>query len=365
MEISFSKNSLFGTHRTEIKDGREFLVVSGVPVKETVLNGRFLSASEIEPTVNDWNGVPVVLRHPKQNGGSAKVPFPDVPVVGNFYSSKMDGKRLVGEYWILKEVLENSNDGKFVLDSISKNKSIETSTGYWSETVPETGKYNGVDYEYVDRNLHPDHIAILPDEVGACSLKDGCGMNRNSLNKNCESCPNKVNENAASGSTEEMLQEIRIAFYKQFRNLDSAENSPAKEFYVESTFLDAKYLICEDGNELYKVSWSTENGEIVFQDQSNWTKVVKVENYITVPMNQNVTGSLPAEGKKIYEEVYKSYKDKNMSDEEAAKRAWGAVHKAGWKQDKEGKWFKEKNKQNQLVSHEELAVAILLEAINP
>jgi hypothetical protein len=51
------------------------------------------------------------------------------------------------------------------------------------------------------------------------------------------------------------------------------------------------------------------------------------------------TGSLPAEGKKVYEAVLKECKSKGMSDEEAAKRAWGAVHNAGWHK-KGDSWMK-------------------------
>lgn len=60
------------------------------------------------------------------------------------------------------------------------------------------------------------------------------------------------------------------------------------------------------------------------------------------------TGSLPSEGKKIFEKVYddrlKACQDKGGSkdscQESAAKQAWGAVHNAGWSKDASGKWSK-------------------------
>ena len=186
----------------------------------------------------------------------------------------MDGKRLVGEYWLDKKMLENIDDGS-IIQLIKKHHPIETSTGYWSESVPETGKHNGKEYELVDKNIHPDHIALLTDEVGACSLKDGCGLNRN-----CQSC--------------EVSQQ-------------KTENN-----------------------------FAVINGDL-------W---------------QNVTGSLPKEGKKIYEAVYQQYKDKGLSDAEAAQRAWGAVKQAGWKQDKDGNWHKESTKKNQRENLDSLAEAL-------
>lgn len=146
---------------------------------EGVLNSRFVSADEFGAFVNDWNGCPVVLRHPKQNGGSARVPASDVPAIGRFYNAKLDGTRLVGEFWLDDGVLQMSDEGKALLTKIQKQQPIELSTGYYAESIPQAGQWNGKEYNLVDQNLHPDHVAILPDEVGACSVKDGCGMNRN------------------------------------------------------------------------------------------------------------------------------------------------------------------------------------------
>jgi len=257
--LTFASNQLFDTFRTVEQGGKEFLVVKGVPLVEGVLNGRFVSADEFGTFTNDWNDVPVVLRHPKKNGGSARVPATDVPVVGRFYNAKMDGQRLVGEYWLDKGMLENSEEGLHLLDLISGRHPIETSTGYWSESIPQTGKYNDRSYGLVDRNIHPDHIALLPDEIGACSLADGCGLNRNSAG-----CP------------------------------------------------------CAHAQE---------------------------------SLSQNVTGSLPAAGKAIYERVYKKLKDEGKPDEDAAKQAWGAVKNAGWKQGEDGEWVKSNSKTSTSTTH--------------
>lgn len=52
------------------------------------------------------------------------------------------------------------------------------------------------------------------------------------------------------------------------------------------------------------------------------------------------TGSLPSDAKDLYEKVYKKYRDEGMSEEEAAKRAWGAVKNAGYSKGEDGKWHK-------------------------
>ena len=54
------------------------------------------------------------------------------------------------------------------------------------------------------------------------------------------------------------------------------------------------------------------------------------------------TGSLPSEGKKLFEKVYEQAKKGSCKDDEecAARTAWSAVKGAGWSKDKEGKWHK-------------------------
>lgn len=52
---------------------------------------------------------------------------------------------------------------------------IEVSTGYFCQILDGTGVYKGKPYDGIQINLRPDHIATLPDEVGAGSWKDGCG----------------------------------------------------------------------------------------------------------------------------------------------------------------------------------------------
>lgn len=53
------------------------------------------------------------------------------------------------------------------------------------------------------------------------------------------------------------------------------------------------------------------------------------------------TGSLPEEGKKLWEKVFdESKKDSSCDEKCAAKKAWAAVKRAGWTKDENGKWHK-------------------------
>lgn len=186
--IQLFPNSFLIPYREVNENGKDWLVVNGVPLVEGVLNGRYVAAEEFGAFVHGWNDVPLVMRHPKKNGGSARVPSPDVTVVGRFYNAKMDGKRLTGQYWLDKNALLSTPEGELILSKIYAGTPVETSTGYFSASYKEAGQWNGKDFTLVDREIKPDHIAILPDEIGACSVKDGCGLVRNQMQTNCQSC---------------------------------------------------------------------------------------------------------------------------------------------------------------------------------
>ena len=193
-KLTLSTHTLFDTFREVTQSGKTWLVVKGVPLVEGVLNGRYVPAEEFGSFEKNWNDIPIVFRHPKQNGGSARVSSPDSPVVGRFYNARVSGKRLVGEYWLDKNALSELEGGADILTKIEKHLPIETSTGYWSESIPTAGKWNEKNYGLIDTKIHPDHIAILPDEIGACSVADGCGLNRNSWESS------QVLSNGGSGS---------------------------------------------------------------------------------------------------------------------------------------------------------------------
>ena len=180
-------NSAIRTYREVSQNGKDWLVVSGVPLVEGVLNGRLVTASEFGKYVEGWNGRPIVVNHPKLNGGSARVPSPDVTVAGAFYNARVDNaNRLVGEFWMDKLALSRDPKGQVILDNIKANRQIEVSTGYYSASYPEPGTWNGQPFALVDRELKPDHIALLTNQEGACSVKDGCGLNRNMKQNACD-----------------------------------------------------------------------------------------------------------------------------------------------------------------------------------
>ena len=53
---------------------------------------------------------------------------------------------------------------------------MELSTGLFTDNELSEGEFEGKSYKYIARNYRPDHLALLPDKIGACSVADGAGL---------------------------------------------------------------------------------------------------------------------------------------------------------------------------------------------
>ncbi len=184
-------NFTVNAYRREVVNGREFIVAPLVSIREGVLNGSkgalFYPADEIGRDPQAWNGMPLVKGHPTKNGQhiSGRDPWVRQHLqMGTIYNSVYDDK-LHHEAWF--DVEDTKRVDNWVYQQLIANKPIEVSTGLFTDNEPTQGTYNGRTYDYVARNYRPDHMAILVGQRGACSNKDGCGVNVNA-NNNPEGC---------------------------------------------------------------------------------------------------------------------------------------------------------------------------------
>ena len=193
--------------------GREWLVAPVVLVREGVLNGGFLGFSEIQKSAPGWNGQPVTAPpdegteaanlapsepsgHPidgqTQDGrpnfvSANREPFlsdmnvgmvlnveavDDLPTPGDEQSER----GLVGEAWVdLDRAEAVGANAVEAVERIADSESLDVSTGYFHRPVEVGGSYEGERYAVEQKDLLPDHLALLPNETGACSWSDGCG----------------------------------------------------------------------------------------------------------------------------------------------------------------------------------------------
>lgn len=154
-----------------------------------------------------WNGIPIIIYHPEdENGNPVSANSPDIvdnEVVGRVYNTEVDGTKLKAEIWLDEDKLNDVSPE--TLTSINNSEEIEVSLGMFTENELVEGNYNGKEYKGIAYNHRPDHLAILPDQTGACSCKDGCGIGANNKNKDME--------RTKKTKTQKMLDTLGLAGY--------------------------------------------------------------------------------------------------------------------------------------------------------
>ena len=282
--------NLVGMVRNEILEGRNYLAVPMVMIKEGVLNGSdgpiLYTSEELAKVPQVWNTKPVVVQHPMLNGKSLSACDPDVLEkyrVGMILNTSWDGQRLKAEAWLEPSRLE-AVDSR-VLNAVQKGEMMEVSTGLFSEIEQKPGVFKGRHYKGVVRNLRPDHLAILPDSIGACSIADGAGLMRNSR-KEMELILNSfgINRDAAHDKVRLLL-----------RNAASAELGERFDF-IENVFDTTFVYKTNDG--LWQRNYSLQGGKAVLEGLP-----VRVERDVTYKALINVNEN---QGKKKMENTIKT-----------------------------------------------------------
>ena len=170
--------------RYETLEGKQYLVVPCVMMTEGVHEGTqgplYYPANELSKIPAIWNTKPVVVYHPQMNGISLSACDPVIlekQRIGILMNTKWVDGKLKTECWIDEEKTKLVDER--VLDAIQSGQMMEVSTGLFTENEDTEGEWNGEVYKSIARNYKPDHLAILPDLKGACSIEDGAGLLRN------------------------------------------------------------------------------------------------------------------------------------------------------------------------------------------
>lgn len=257
--ILLSNISLNAKPRRELLDGVDHLVIPCIAIKEGVLNNIFYSASELENFANTWNGVPVPVNHPVDDKGISitanSVICESTVNIGRFYNVEWDSNLLAlkGEIWL------NVSKAKalgyvHIVERLEKGEVMEVSTGLYGNTTEEKGTYNNVSYEHKISDIRPDHLALLPNDIGACSVKDGCGAMRVN-NANQKTFWEKVK--SFFQTNEQSFDQIRESLYKALW-LEIGENNYA---YILDVF--DNYFVFELQNKLFSRSYTLDQTETI------------------------------------------------------------------------------------------------------
>lgn len=177
--------NIVGAPKPRVLHGRNYLVFKVVPLVEGVHSGSngpvFYPYDEIEKWVKAWNHKPAVVNHPKNESGefisaNENPETLEAYGVGMILANAAEEayRRQIGEAWLEVSRLDRVYDG--LSKMLREGLVMEVSTGLFSDNEQKAGEFNGTKYNAIARNFRPDHLALLPDLVGACSVKDGCGL---------------------------------------------------------------------------------------------------------------------------------------------------------------------------------------------
>lgn len=191
-ETSLLTCNLSGTVRTEKLGGRDHLVVPMVLLVEGVVPGSkgalYYDAHELSKSASDWNGTPIILNHvydPQGTPISARTANTldklqmGIVLNAEYQPAKNDSPaRVIAEGWF--DVEATTRVSPTVLSNIQQSVPTELSTGLDHNTLYEDGRTDRGDRYYGRvRDIRPDHLAILLETKGACSLDSGCGLSVN------------------------------------------------------------------------------------------------------------------------------------------------------------------------------------------
>lgn len=268
--------NISGPVRHDTMEGRDFLVAPMVMLTEGVhegSNGPLLyTKEELGETPGVWNHKPVVVYHPKLNGVGISACDPVVLTnhkVGVIMNTEFKDGKLRAEAWLEPDRMEAVDPR--VSEAIEKNKIMELSTGLYTENEDTQGDFNGEDYIAIARNFKPDHLALLPDLKGACSIEDGAGLLQ--------------------------LNELSHGDIRSL--LNSALRVGKENAWIEDVF--DGYFVYEDVGKFYKQKYSEDDSEVELLGTP--VEVFKVTEYRTTSgaVVSNLKGTNIMKKRKIVE----------------------------------------------------------------
>lgn len=284
---------------TVLIDNKQYLVVPVVMMVEGVHNGSggaiYHSAEQLAQSADKWQNVPVTISHPLVGDSYVSVHTEGIAEqyqVGYVSDPVMKNEKLTAKVYL--DVQRMTAISPQTLLAVQEGKILEVSIGVFTDDEEVEGEWNGETYYKIARNHIPDHLALLPGEVGACSVKDGCGLRVNKNNqKEGGSNVIEVNEKFLKDLTlqgysatlltqaeglQERVEKVRASLYAK----DSNEN----EYYIEEVFdtyaVFRKYTRVKEGD-----YWKTTEVQLLRQDYTVNTdgSIVWVENPVKVVRN--------------------------------------------------------------------------------
>ena len=242
--------------RHDVMNGRDHLVVPAVMITEGVHNGSlgplFYSEEELVKRPGLWDMKPVVVYHPQANGegvSACSVDIINTYGIGVLMNTHWEKDGLKTECWVEEEKTKKVDDR--VLSALDDGEMMEVSTGLFTEIERTDGEWEGEKYIGIARNFQPDHLAILPDLKGACSIEDGAGFLRNA--------------EGMSGAEKLLAQSLfkvfnELSHSEIWRMLNDKISTASMDTWVDEVFED--FFIYNEGEKSFYQEYEIKDDEV-------------------------------------------------------------------------------------------------------
>ena len=327
--------------RIETLEDRSYTVVPMVMLVPGIHPGSsgplLYNEEELSKTPQIWDHKPVVVYHPEGLNGEGISACDPVVVntrkIGLIMNTKWQKKtkRLVSEAWIEMDRAKKVDNR--VSAAIENNEMMELSTGLFVDLEESPGELDGVAYNGIIRNIRADHLAVLPDKVGACSIDKGAGFLRNEERKQVAEIVDKKglgeiasqlrsmglqNFAARLTSNEMSFMNIRDTLSALIRKKINPAGADAGPYaWVEDVY--SNFFIYETGGKLFRLSYSASDSGVTLGEE-NPVEVNRVTEYRTVA------------GAKFVGNQDQTQVDNNDMNKAAKITAILAVANCGWEQ---------------------------------
>lgn len=193
MKLKIAINSkTTGKFEKRFLNNREHLVTSMVTiVGNSVMNKGFYPLEEVQNTFEQLHFLPAPNGHPKVGNELVSAFHPlavnAFNIGGMVRNPKMEGNNVVNEFWLDLEIANQSDDGIELISRIENGEEVGVSTGLSVQQEITNGQQDGVDYNWVARQINYDHVAILLNEKAA-GAHVGTKLQTNTSNVDIVNC---------------------------------------------------------------------------------------------------------------------------------------------------------------------------------
>jgi hypothetical protein len=281
------------TPRTERKDGKTYLVVPVVMMREGVHSGShgaiYHTAEELGKDIEKWNGIPITINHPQEGDTFISANSPGVQVVGRIYNAHMDGDKLKAEAWLNEQKMLSASPQ--ALEHIRAMRPLDVSVGIYSEELAVAGDWNGEHYNAQAANYRPDHLALLPGGEGACSWADGCGIRANEKTDNMETINIYRLTGEKAGLVMTNQQQGYIEIIEQLQAKLNGFDNEARVYYLTQVYEDYfiyRVMNRQDGTEKFYKQEYTAGEQLEFKGEPLAVKREVTYKELTPQNNQDI-----------------------------------------------------------------------------